>query len=250
MKKRNIKQYVGNKFKLVLGDAITIMKEIEENSVDLIIADPPYNVLKKQMKYDKEWWDEFESETEYRNFTINYLIQFHRIMKEKSSCFIFWSERHLKLFLDIIKTSKFNLYKILIWHYPNITKGFSNNRWINTFDFIFHLVKGDKPQIFKPSFGKGENRDVMIFAKPQSNFKKDRKVHPTQKPLRLIMQLIKLCSNEEDIILDPFMGSGTTAVACRLLNRNFIGIEKDKSWIDTAIHRLKETPLNLEAFYD
>jgi site-specific DNA-methyltransferase (adenine-specific) len=151
---------------------------------------------------------------------------------------LFWSERHLFLFGDILRKTSFKLYKIVVWHYPNILKGFSNKKWHNTYDFIFHLVTGEKPKTFNASFADGENKDVWVFPRPQSNFKKDKTLHPTQKPLELVKRIVKMFSNEGEIVLDPFLGSGTTMVACKELKRNCIGIEINPEYIQIAKTRL------------
>jgi len=225
---------------LIQGDCLKILPKLPDECVDLVVTDPPYNILSSVDKIDNtaKEWDTFASIDEYKNFTINYLQQLERILKNNSSTFIFWSEKHLFIFPEILEKTNFKLYKILIWHYPNILKGFSNKRWHNTFDFIFHLVKGDKPKIFNASFVKGENIDVWKFPKPQFNFKKDKKLHSTQKPLEMIKRIVKMFSENGDTVLDPFLGSGTTMKACLELNRNCIGIEINKNYCDITKKRL------------
>jgi site-specific DNA-methyltransferase (adenine-specific) len=228
------------KLTLIQGDALKLLPMLEANSVDLIVTDPPYFILdtvKRISSLAKEW-DSFKNEEDYKNFSVAYLSEFYRILKSGGSCFVFWSERHLFLIDEILRNINFKLYKIIIWYYPNILKGFSNKRWHNTYDFIFHLVKGDKPKVFNASFVKEENKDVWIFPKPQHNFKEDKKFHPTQKPLQLIQRIVKMFSNEGDIVLDAFLGSGTTMVACRDLKRSCIGIEINPEYIEITKRRL------------
>ena len=227
------------KLTLIQGDCLEVLKKLRSESVDLVVTDPPYFILNTVSKIQKEAkdWDSFEDMLAYKKFTTKYLNELYRIMKDNTSCCLFWSERHLFAFDEIIQQTKFNLHKILIWHYPNILKGFSNKRWHNTFDFIFHLAKG-KVSTFNASFVKGENIDVWRFPKPQFNFKKDHKYHSTQKPLELIKRLIKILSNPNDTVLDPFLGSGTTMQACLELNRNCIGVEINPEYVNVTKKRL------------
>ena len=187
------------KLTLIQGDALKILPKLPDKSIDLVVTDPPYNILssvpKNNIQNMAKEWDTFTSIEQYKNFTTNYLQQLERISKNNSSLFIFWSEKHLFIFPEVLEKTNLKLYKILIWHYPNILKGFSNKRWHNTFDFIFHLVKGDRPRTFNASFTKEENKDVWVFPKPQHNFKKDKKLHSTQKPLELIKRIIILSKN-------------------------------------------------------
>jgi len=220
------------KLTLIQGDALKVLPLIQNESVDLIVTDPPYFVL------DKCDWDLFTNKEEYVDFTVKYLNLFYNVLKTDCSCLLFWSQKHLFLFDKILKQTKFNLYKMVVWHYLNVTKGFSNKRWIYTFDFILHLVKGEKPKIFNANFSLEENKDVWVFPKPQSNYSKDKKYHSTQKPLELISRIIKMFSNEGDVVLDAFLGSGTTMVACRNLKRNCIGIEINPSYIKICKERL------------
>jgi len=89
---------------------------------------------------------------------------------------------------------------------------------------------------------KGKHGCILKYTKPQSNFKKDKLIHPTQKPLELVKKIIKISSNESDIILDPFLGSGTTVVACKELGRKYIGIEINPKYCEIARRRIRAIP--------
>ncbi|MCD6411522.1 MAG: site-specific DNA-methyltransferase [Thermoplasmata archaeon] len=226
------------KMVLIHGDSLKVLPKLEQK-VDLVIADPPYFVLEKaKVQEIAKKWDFFHSVDEYREFTIRWLNEVYRLLKDGGSCLVFWSEKHMFLFGEIVKQTHFKLHKTIIWHYPNVLKGFSSKRWINTFDFVFHLVKGNKPKVFNAKFTKDENKDVQIFPKPQCNFVKDRKWHTTQKPLELIKRFVKILTNEGDWVLDPFLGSGTTMLACLQLNRNCVGIEINEEYIQIIKRRL------------
>ena len=227
------------KLTLYHGDALKILPTLPDESIDLVLTDPPYNILNTVQKISKttKKWDNF-GEQEFFNFSLTWIRESERILKDGGSLIFFWSERHLWLVKDLLDQTNLKLHKILIWNYPNVLKGFSNKRWINTFDFIFHVVKGNKPKTFHASFVKSENVDVFRFPKPQYNFKHDHMYHPTQKPLDLIKILISNLTDEGDTVLDPFIGSGTTMVASKELNRNAIGIEKEAEYIKIIKDRL------------
>lgn len=230
----------GVKVVLIQGDALKVLPSLPELSVDLVVSDPPYNVLGDVdgVSEKAKKWDYFPTLEAYERFSVDWLNKVYRVMKPGASCFVFWSERHLFLFDKILRQTPFKLYKIVIWHYPNILKGFSNTRWHNTFDFIFHLVKGESPRTFNAKFVDSENKDVWIFPKPQHNFNKDKMFHPTQKPLELIKRIVKMFSNPGDVVLDPFAGSGTTCLAAMELGRSSICIEIDPEYIEIAKKRI------------
>jgi len=219
------------------GDCLRVLPSINQK-FDLIVAGPPYNILgEKTRAVHKVDWDQFTQE-EFMDFSVRWMKLCYDKLIWNGSCFVFWSEKNLFLFRDILSQTKFRLHKIIIWHYPNVVKGFSSKRWHNTFDFIFHLVKGEKPKYFNASFVDEENKDVWVFVKPQANFKKDRKVHPTQKPLELIKRIVKMFSEKHSWVLDPFAGSGTTLKACIELGRNCVGIEINSEYIEIIKRRL------------
>ena len=231
---------------LIKGDALKVLPEIPDDAVDLAIVDPPYNVLRSKNGYTRVEWDEFGTVEEFSDFTTTYLKELERVVKKNGSIFVFWGEKHFFLFQDVLKSTNLRCYKVVIWHYPNLIKGACNTRWVNTFDFIFHLVKGDKPYAFNAKFSKGENRDVWIFTKPQTNFKGDKKVHPAQKPVSLYRRLIKMFSNEGDVILDPFAGSGTSLIAAIDMKRNCIAVERNEEFVKLTVERVKELLKNRE----
>ncbi len=110
-----------------------------------------------------------------------------------------------------------------------------------TYDPIFYIKFG-KPT-FQSSFVGSENVDVFRYSKPQSNWPSNMRWHPTSKPVPLIENFVKISSNENDIVLDPFLGSGTTAIAAQNMGRRFIGIEKELKYYKISKQRLKQKTL-------
>jgi len=209
---------------LYCGDCINILPLFLSTSIDLVITDPPYGVLDIN-------WDQIS----LIPFTIKWWVNLQRIKKENSSFYIFWSQKYLKEGLGL-----FNPDRVLIWHHPNLAIP-TSKMFLWTYDPIFYIIYG-KP-IFNAVFTNSENVDVLKYAKPQRNYKKDKRFHPTQKPLELIKLFVKLSSNEDSIILDPFVGSGTTALASELLHRKWIAIEINEEYCQIVKERL----LNIES---
>lgn len=203
---------------IIQGDCLEIMKDIPDKSVDLVLTDPPYGVLKKVE------WDNIKLE----EFTTKWWKLCQTKLKENNSVYIFWSQKYLKLGLEI-----FNPKRVLIWWHSNLLKP-TSNMFNYSYDPIFYI---NNSGIFNGKFCNSDTVDVLKFAIPQSNFI-DKKKHPCQKPIALIQKLITISSNPNDLILDPFLGSGTTAVACAQLKRRYIGIEINEEYCKIARGRV------------
>lgn len=211
--------------KVTNANCFDIIPKIPDKSIDLLLTDPPYGVLKTQkwdnVKIDtftKEWWEMIKPK-----------------MKENSSAYIFFGQKYIPLGFKIFKP-----HRMLIWHHPNLAKC-TKKMFLFTYDPIFYIKFG-KPT-FQPSFVGSENVDVFKYSKPQSNWPSNMRWHPTSKPVPLIENFIKISSNENDIVLDPFLGSGTTAVAAQNLHRRFIAIEKNTEYCKISKKRLMQKTL-------
>lgn len=209
--------------KLILGDCLQELKKIPDNSIDLILTDPPYGILQGAKSIGGV------SATNVRTFSaITWDVKpskelFKEMLRISKNQIIFGAE----YFTDMLPQSK-GWY---IW-YKNKPEGttFADCELIYTsFNFPNKLIKF--------------TWNGMI--KDKSNISKEKIYHPTQKPEKIIRILIKNHSKEGETILDPFMGSGTTAVACKQLNRNFIGIEISPEYFKIAQERLKQEVLTL-----
>jgi len=205
------------KLTLIQGDALKILPKLPDECVDLVITDPPYNVTEFE-------WDKIE---DFKSFSKFWFNECFRIVKENSFILIFWSEKWLKLAFEI-----FNPNRLLIWHHPNLTLSGLNGEFAYDIDYILVIKKGN------PKIKKGKHSVIFNYPKPQSNFRNDKAYHPAQKPSELLKRLIWLTTCENDTVLDPFLGSGTTMLACMELKRNCIGIEINPKYIQIAKKRL------------
>ena len=224
------KEYLSEKPLIILYESDTF--EALKNIVikfDLLLTDPPYGILNNQ-------WDKIN----LIEFTTRWWASVKKKLKENSSAFIFWSQKYLKYGLNIFEPKR-----TLIWHHPNLCIP-TNKMFLYSYDPIFYITFGTPK--FNALFGKQHNVDVLQYAKPQTNYTKNKKLHFCQKPLELLKHLICLSTDEDDFILDLFAGSGSTALASYELNRNCILIENDHSSCEVIKRSLKQIQKQMRLF--
>lgn len=232
--------------KLILGDCLEKMKDIPDNSVDCIITSPPYNKHSANRKCGKtdSWqranidYGDFKDdlpEEEYQKQQKNLMREMVRVLKPNGSIFYNHKVRIVK-HRAIIPTewlSEFNIRQVLIWDRTN-TPQLAPIRWFPITEYIYWITKGQvQPKFYKRS--KHQHEIIRITPKPM-------KEHPAPFPEELVETLMLNTTDENDIVLDPYMGSGTTGVACKNLNRNFIGIEISEEYLKIAEERINNTP--------
>jgi len=249
--------------KLFLGNSIDWLKSLETESVDLVFADPPYNIKKAD-------WDNFESQEVYIQWSISWIEQAARVLKKTGSLYICgFSE----ILADLKHPSSkyFESCRWLVWNYRN--KANLGNDWGRSHESILHLRKTGEfslrvdnvripygnhtlkypvhPQAETSNFGNGKNREHWtpnpLGAKPKDvieipttcNGMGEKTPHPTQKPEELLRRLVLASSDEGQIVLDPFSGSGTTIVVAEQLGRKWLGCELNFQYNQWAIERLE-----------
>ena len=234
---------------LYLGDCIEIMKKLERNKIDLIFADPPYFLSNdgksirsgKVVSVNKGDWDKKDNYENVDSFTYNWLKECHRILKYDGTIWV--SGTHHNVF-DIERNMKkigFNVINIVIWHKSDPPPLIYKNKFRFSYEFIIWAKKGSKHYFnYDEMYGVNnqEMEDVWLMDAVQMSEKKHG-YHPTQKPEKLLERIIKATSKEGDIVLDPFLGSGTTCYVAKRLNRKYIGIEKEEKYFNIAIKRIK-----------
>lgn len=226
------------RYKLYQGDCLDVINNIEV--VDCIITDIPYNISKKNnfktMKdrtgrngIDFGEWDKgFEEEN---------LIQFIPLIKSGGSFILFHSFEQFGKLKEIFENNGLMLKDKLIWEKTNPMPRNRDRRYISNIEILSWYVKPKNKWTFNRQNGKYESSVLKYPSESGGGF---RRYHPTQKNLKMIEYLIKIHTNENDVVLDPFMGSGTTGVACMNLNRRFMGIELDESYFNIAKNRIEE----------
>lgn len=222
------------------GDCLEVMKDIQDKSIDLIVTDPPYAFNPKNngggkmyetRKYHKEILTKHGGKNLDIGISDEILNEFQRVCK-KMNLVIFINQFQFPQILNWCIRNNYR-YTITIWNKTNPIPA-TNNKYLDDLEFIICIREDGKKM-----YG-NYNTKKRIYISPIN--KKDKKLynHPTIKPLELIKKYIINHSIENETILDPFMGSGTTGVACKELNRDFIGIELDEKYFEIAKKRIKE----------
>jgi len=229
--------------RVIQGDCLEKMRDIPDNSIDLILTDPPYGI-----NYLSNWTvnhDKIENDNleDWRKMLPEMLSEFKRILTNTGVCCCCCGGGGGKTPVTAIFTLEaikyFNLIQTLVWR-KFIGLGW---RYRPAYENIIVLSKDKDNYNFYDNSRKcsnvieGINQDI-----PQAD------EHPTQKPIRLMEKLIKIHSKENDLVLDPFLGSGTTAVACKMLNRRFIGCELSPDYCAIANKRIANVPERLTKF--
>lgn len=224
--------------KIYNEDSYIAIKDIPDNSIDLVIIDPPYKYesggfgnseLGERKGKQKE---DFQARGLYDGFDISILDDIIRVMK-KVNIYIWCSKKQiepiLKYFWSLDKEINFD---ILTWHKTNPAPS-ANMVFLNDTEYCFNFRE-------KGCIIGGDYADKRKYwVTPINKYDKDLYGHPTIKPLEIIEQLIRISSKENDVVADFFLGSGTTCVGAKELNRQYIGFEKEKEFFDIAEKRLK-----------
>lgn len=220
------------------GDCLEVMDRLIEKGikVDAIITDIPYNISKennfKTMK-DRKGRTGIEFGEWDKNFDEKKLIKLQSVLKDGGSLFLFHSFEQFNILKEIFTI---DFKDKIIWQKTNPMPRNRDRRWISDIEIASWYVKG-KNWTFNRQDEKYEKSVLRFPSESGGGFKR---FHPTQKNLKMIEYILKIHTNENDMILDPFMGSGTTGVACKNLNRKFIGIELSKEYFEIAKERIDE----------
>lgn len=223
-----------SKYKLYQGDCLEVMKDIEDGSIDLVVTDPPYEIattgagIYKQA--DKQYVKELNGMKD--GFSEEVLDELCRVMK-KINIYFFCSQKQIIPLLDyFVKKKKCN-WNILSWHKTNPIPACGNKYLTDTEFILFFREKGVKV------YGSFDTKRTW-YATPLNQSDKKKYGHPTVKPLSILENLVVNSSQEGEVVLDCFMGSGSTGAAALNTNRNFIGIELDEGYFEIAKGRIEE----------
>ena len=256
------------KNKIINGDSLEELKKIPDETFDLIFADPPYNLqLKKELsrpdtsKVDAvdDKWDQFESFKSYDEFTFDWLKECKRILKKNGSIWVIGSYHNIFRVGATIQDLGFWILNDVIWNKNNPMPNFRGTRFTNAHETLIWASKSEGSKYtFNYQSLKCLNDDLQMrstwnlpICNGKERLKKNgKKVHSTQKPEALLHRIILASSNKNDFILDPFLGSGTTAVVSKKLGRKYFGIEKEKNYFDASRKRLNNTDIIKDEYLD
>ena len=256
------------KNKIINGDSLKELKKIPSETFDLIFADPPYNLQLKnelsrpdrsKVKAVDDKWDKFESFKSYDEFTIDWLTECRRILKKNGAIWIIGSYHNIFRVGYIVQDLGFWILNDVIWNKNNPMPNFRGTRFTNAHETLIWASKNEKSKYtFNYQSLKCLNDDLQMrstwnlpICSGKERLKSNGvKIHSTQKPESLLHRIVLASSNKNDFILDPFLGSGTTAVVSKKLGRNYFGIEKEKNYFDAANKRLKNTKIIENEYLD
>lgn len=252
--------------RLFQGDSVDWLSSLVTDSIDLVFADPPYNIKKAE-------WDSFESQEAYIEWSLRWISQAARVLKPTGSMYVCG-------FSEILADLKhpasrfFKHCRWLVWHYRN--KANLGKDWGRSHESILHFRKTEAfnlnvddvrvpygnhtlkypshPQAETSQYGNGAERDDWVphplGAKPKDvieipttcNGMGEKTPHPTQKPEELLRRLVLAASNEGDLVIDPFSGSGTTLVVAEQLGRKWMGCDLELKYNEWAVNRIESVP--------
>lgn len=219
-------------------DALEIMGEMGDNSIDLIIIDPPYKTTKRGISKKTTTGGLVRSELgkQGKIFKHNdispkeYIPELYRVLKEGSHCYIMTNHVNLQEMLNTATECGFHFIKCLIWDKGNKIMG---QCYMSQFEYILFLRKGKHKKINNCG-----TSDILSVPNKKTKDENGKNLHDVEKPVELMKILIENSSLEGDTVLDCFMGIGSTGIACAITNRNFVGIELDKCYFNIAKERI------------
>lgn len=250
---------------ILQGNSIEVMQQIPSGSVDMIFADPPYNLQlngelhrPNNTKVDAvdDEWDKFDSLKAYDEFTREWLSAAKECLHEDGTIWVIGSYHNIFRVGAILQDLGFWILNDVIWRKSNPMPNFRGRRFTNAHETMIWASKSQKSKYrFNYDSMKSLNDDLQMrsdwylpLCTGSERLKGDdgKKVHPTQKPESLLHRVILSSTNPDDLVLDPFFGTGTTGAVAKKLGRHFIGIEQEKKYIKAAEERIK----NVEKFDD
>lgn len=250
---------------IYIGDCVKVLnREIKKGSVDLVFADPPYNLSGSGLRWKgsktggdwymmNEEWDKM-SDQEYNQFTEKWVRGCFNVLKESGSIYISCTYHNIAEIIISLKQSGFKINNIITWQKTNAMPNMTKRVFTHSSEFVVWGVKGKKwtfnyNELKKINPDRQKNGDVKqmrdIWSLPLVQGKErlrgigGRALHPTQKPEEMLKRVIIASSNKGDLVVDPFLGSGTTAVVAKQLGRRWIGVERNKTYAEAALKRIE-----------
>lgn len=216
-----------------LGDCLDLIKGISDSSIDLIITDPPYKMTKNGKSCRENYMPASSTENLFSGTipdTQTWMNESFRVLKDACHFYVFCNINEIRNYLNCADSAGFKLHNIITM----IKDTKMPNRWYLKFsEFVLFFRKGGAKPINDMT-----SRDYEFVTMPKIS---SGKLHITQKPLAFVEKLVANSSNEGDVVLDIFAGSGTTLLAAKNLNRQFIGIEQEEKYYNIILERLKQT---------
>jgi modification methylase len=251
---------------ILLGDSVRLMQMLPSGSVDCVFADPPYNLqLKGELRRPDdslvdgvdEDWDRFTDFAAYDTFTRDWLTEARRLLRKDGTLWVIGAYHNIFRIGAILQDLGFWILNDVIWRKSNPMPNFRGRRFTNAHETMIWAARGrDSRHRFNYQAMKSLNDDLQMRSDwlfplctgaERLRNQHGLKLHPTQKPEALLHRVLLASTSPGDIVLDPFAGTGTTAVVSKRLHRHFIGIERHPAYAEAAIGRVRRTrPAPLE----
>jgi modification methylase len=248
---------VGDWNKIQAGDCVEVMDRLPERSVDLVFADPPYNLQlageltrPNHSRVDgvEEAWDRFDDLAAYDDFTRRWLTAARRVLKDDGTIWVIGSYHNIFRVGAALQDLGYWILNDVVWRKSNPMPNFRGRRFTNAHETLIWAAKSrEAGYTFNYGAMKALNEGLQmrsdwflpICTGPERLKGRDgRKAHPTQKPESLLYRVILAATHPGDLVLDPFLGSGTTAAVAKRLHRRYLGIEREERYIEMAEKRL------------
>lgn len=254
---------------ILQGDSLEILSTLPDKSIDLIFADPPYNMQTEGelMRTDgtafdgvSDSWDKFSSLQEYDAFCKKWLSECKRILKDDGSIWVIGSFQNIYRIGYIMQDLGFWILNDIIWSKPNAVPNFSGTRFQNSHETMIWCSKnkGSKYcfnyKTMKYLNGDKQMKSVweigICIGNERLKDSEGKKVHSTQKPEHLLYNVIISSTSKDDLVLDPFFGTGTTGAIAKKLGRHYIGIEREPKYIQAAQKRINNVQMEISDLSD
>ncbi len=241
---------------IIRDDCITAMRGLPDASIDMVFADPPYNLQLGGDLFRPEGgrvdavddaWDQFESYSAYDGFTRAWLAEARRILKPNGTIWVIGSYHNIFRVGTAMQDAGFWILNDIVWRKANPMPNFKGTRFTNAHETLIWASQGEKARYtFNYRAMKTLNDElqmrsdwVLPICSGQERLKRDgHKAHPTQKPEALLYRVLLSCTKAGDVVLDPFFGTGTTGAVARRLGRRWIGIERESAYCSVAEERI------------
>ncbi len=243
---------------IIKGDCVAALSKLPENSVDVVFADPPYNLQlggdlarPDQSKVDAcdDHWDQFDTFEAYDAFTRAWLLAVRRVLKPNGTIWVIGSYHNIYRVGSILQDMQFWILNDVVWRKTNPMPNFRGRRFTNAHETMIWASRDAEAKAY--TF----NYDAMKMANDDVQMRSDwvfpicnggerlkgadgKKVHPTQKPEALLHRVLMSSTKPGDVVLDPFFGTGTTGAVAKKLGRHFVGVEREQDYIDAAQARI------------
>ena len=244
--------------RILQGDCIAMLERLPPASVDLVFADPPYNLQLGEAKLARpdnsrvdgvtDAWDQFESFAAYDAFTRAWLLACRRVLKPTGTLWVIGSYHNIFRVGATLQDLNYWILNDVVWRKTNPMPNFRGTRFTNAHETLIWAARDQSTRYtFNYEALKAGNEDVQMRSdwlfplctgEERCKNAEGAKAHPTQKPEALLARIMLAATRPGDVVLDPFFGSGTTGAVAKRLNRRYVGIERERAYIEVAERRI------------